>query len=127
MILKYRRSTRTHPEEVFPEPAYPNDIAIMENTLLEAEELLHRVEKETQPICLLINSSKTKFMHLNPTSGETLNAFDDSVIERVNEFLNVGSYTNTAHDVDSRTGKALEAICSHSQTYGHHHSIDQLR
>ena len=53
----------------------------------EADELLHRVERVTQPISLLLNSA----------------------IERAGEFLYLESSTNTAHDVDSRIGKAWGA------------------
>ena len=55
-------------------------------------------------------------MHLNLTFSE----FDGPIIERVNEFVYLESYTKTAHaahDVDTRIAKARAAIYSLSQVW----------
>lgn len=49
---------------------------------------------------------KTKFTHLNPTSEEKLHALDGSEIEKVDDFLYLGGYTNLAHDIETKTCKA---------------------
>ena len=63
-------------------------------------------------------------MHLNLTFSE----FDGPIIERVNEFVYLESYTKTAHaahDVDTRIAKARAAIYSFHK-YGHQLN-EQLR
>ena len=112
-----RRQSRRHPEEVLSELAYADDIALLDNTLKEVEDLLHRVEEAAQSIGLFLNASKTKYMHLNPTSDELLHALNGSEIEKVDDFLYLGSYTNTPHDIDTRIGKAWGAIHSLSKVW----------
>ena len=105
ITLKRQQSTR-HLEKVLPELAYADDIALLENTIKEAEELLHGVEVAAQSIGLFLNADKTKFMHFNAASNDQMHALDGSVIEKVDDFLYLGSYTNTEHDVDTRINKA---------------------
>jgi len=65
--------------------AYADDIALIEKTLSKA--LLHCVERESQTIGLFLNSTKTKVIHLNPTSDDSLYAIDGSIVEKFDEFL----------------------------------------
>ena len=81
----------------------------------EAEDLLHRVEVAAQSIGLFLNADKTKSMHLNASSNDQMHALDGSEIEKVDDFLYLGSYTNTEHDVDTRIGKAWGALNSLSK------------
>ena len=71
-----------------------------------------RVEKACQDIGLFLNASKTKYMHLNPSTDSTLVATDGSVIERVDDFKYLGSYTDTAHDMDVRIAQSWSALHS---------------
>ena len=78
----------------------------MENTIKEAEDLLHKVESAAQSIGLFLIVAKTKIMMLNATSERRVHALDGSEIEKVEHFLYLGWYINSAHDVDNRIGKA---------------------
>ena len=89
----------------------------MENTLREAEDLLHRVEKETKTIGLFLNAGKTKFMHLNPTSEVALHTLNGSEIKKFDDFLYLGGYTKTVRNIETRTGKAWGALHSLSKMW----------
>ena len=78
--------------------------------LKDAEDLLHRVEEAAQSIGLFSNAPKTKFMHLNPSNDAPLLALNGSVIEKMSDFLYLGSYSNTRHDIDTRIGKTWGAL-----------------
>ena len=82
--MKKRQSSR-HPEEVLSGLAYADDIALLENVFKEEEDLL---------------------LNLNPPSDDQMLYLDESEIEKVDDFLYLGSYTETSHDIDTRIGKA---------------------
>ena len=106
ITLKKRQSSR-QPEEVLSDLAYADDIAVLENVLKEAEDLLHRDEEASQSIGrLFLNAGKTKFMRLNPPSDDQMLSLDGSEIGKVDDFLSLSSYTETSHDIDTRIGKA---------------------
>ena len=106
ITLKKRQSSR-QPEEVLSDLAYADDIAVLENVLKEAEDLLHRDEEASQSIGrLFLNAGKTKFMRLNPPSDDQMFSLDGSEIRKVDDFLSLSSYTETSHDIDTRIGKA---------------------
>ena len=46
------------------------------------------------------------FMRLNPPSDDQMLSLDGSEIGKVDDFLSLGSYTETSHDIDTRIGKA---------------------
>ena len=102
---------------------------LLENVLKEAEDLPHRVEEASQYFGrLFLNAGKTKFMRLNPPSDDQMLSLDGSEIGKVDDFLSLGSYTETSHDIDTRIGKAwgslnalskvwLSPIISHSRVH----------
>ena len=109
LTLKRRRSSR-HPAEVIADLDFADDIALLEDNLLEAEVLLHKVEKASQEIGLFLNAPKTKFIHLNSSSNGVVHALDDSSIDQVEDFKYLGGYTETAHDIAIKVGQAWGAI-----------------
>lgn len=62
--LTKARSTR-HPAKTITDVDYADDIALLSDTIQEASELLHRVEKAAREIGLYINSDKTEFISFN--------------------------------------------------------------
>ena len=118
ITLKKRQSLR-HPEEVLSDLAYADDIALLENVLKEAEDSpLHRVEEASQSIDrLFLNAGKTKFMRLNPPSDDQMLSLDGSEIGKVDDFLSLGSYTETSHDIDTRIGKAWGGLNALSKVW----------
>ena len=111
LTLKRRRSRRT-PAQSLPELSFADDIALMEDTIYKAEALLHKVEIATQTIGLFLNAGKTKVLHINPTSNNTIHSLNGDEIEKVNDFLYLGGYTNTTREINTRIAKAWGALNS---------------
>ena len=109
LTLKRRRSRRV-PAEVLADLAFADDIALMEDTIDKAEPLLHKIEIATQSIGLFLNASKTKAMHLNPSSERNIHAMNGDEIEKIDDFLYLGGYTNSSRDINTRIGKAWGAL-----------------
>ena len=105
--MKKRQRSR-HPEEVLSGLAYADDIVLLENVFKEEEDLLPGVEDAAQSIGLFLNAGKTKFMRLNKPSDDQMLYLDESEIKKVDDFLYLGRYTETSHDIDTRIGKAWE-------------------
>ena len=63
--LKRRRSRRYSPERLS-DLDYADDIALLEDQINSAQELLTAVEKACQEVGLFLNAPKTKYIHLNP-------------------------------------------------------------
>ena len=111
LTLKRRRSSR-HPAVVLPDLDYADDIALLENTIKSAQDLLNRVEKACQDVGLFLNAPKTKYMHLNPLTNTTLVSSDGSPIELVQDFKYLGGYTDSGYDMNTRIGQAWSALNS---------------
>ena len=111
LTLKRRRSSH-HPAVVLPDLDYADDIALLENTIKSAQDLLNRVEKACQDVGLFLNAPKTKYMHLNPSTNTTLVSSDGSPIELVQDFKYLGGYTDSGYDMNTRIGQAWSALTS---------------
>ena len=111
ITLKRRRSRRV-PAERLPDLDYADDIALLEDTILAAQNLLLKVEKACQDVGLFLNAPKTKYMHLNPSTDTKLYSSDGSEIERVDDFEYLGSFSDTSHDMEVRIAKAWSALNS---------------
>ena len=117
ITLKRRRSRR-YPEEALAELAYADDIALMENSLLEAESLIHKIESATQSIGLYLNAGKTKFIHINPTSDiEKIHALNGDEIDKVEDFQYLGGFIDSSNDINIRIGKAWGALNALSRVW----------
>ena len=116
LTLKRRRSRRA-PPKLLPDLAFANDIALMEDNINKAEAFLRKVEIATQSIGLFLKASKTKVMHLNPTANNIIRSLNGHEIEKVDDFLYLGSYTNTTRDIKSRITKAWGALNSFSRIW----------
>ena len=110
LTLKRRRSSH-HPAVVLSDLDYADDIALLENTIKSAQDLLNRVEKACQDVGLFLNAPKTKYMHLNPLSNTTLVSSDGSPNELVQDFLE-DNYTDSGYDMNTHIGQAWSALNS---------------
>lgn len=126
LTLKRRRSRR-FPAEVLADLDYADDIALLEDTIATAQDLLNRVEKSCQGIGLFLNVTKTKYMHLNPSTDEQLCSFDGSPIECVTDFKYLCSYTDSEYDMKIRIGLAWSSLYSLYRKYGKHQLREKLK
>ena len=60
--------SRRYPAENFADLDYADDIALLEDCIEAAQDLLKRVEKACQEVGLHLNTPKTQYRHLNPSS-----------------------------------------------------------
>ena len=111
LTLKRRRSSR-HPAAVLADLDYADDIALLENTIKSAQDLLNRVEKACQDVGLFLNAPKTKYMDLNPSTNTSLVSSDGSPIELVQDLKYLGGYTASGYDMNTRIGQAWSTLNS---------------
>ena len=84
---------------------YADDIAILANTLAQAETLLHSLERTTGGIGLHVNARKTEYMCLNQTGD--LSTLGGSSLKLVAKFTYIGSsVSSTEKDIDTPLAKA---------------------
>ena len=111
LTLKHRPSSH-HPVVVLAALDYADDIALLENTIKSAQDLLNCVEKAYQDVGLFLNAPETKYMYLNPSTNTSLVSSDGSPVELVQDFKYLGGYTNSGYDMNTRIGQAWSALNS---------------
>lgn len=84
--------------------------ALLEDSITSAGAFLHRVEQASQAVGLHLNASKIKLMGINSSSEDPLRALDNTVIEKVDDFKYLGSWTNTSYDIECRKAQAWRAL-----------------
>ena len=107
-----RKGGRRVPPEKLAELAFADDIALIEDTINKAESFLHKIETATQKIGLFLNASETKAMHFNPSVESHIHALNGDKIEKVDDFLYLGGYTNSSREINTRIGKSWNALNS---------------
>ena len=85
---------------------FANDIALLSDTLLQAQNLLSRVERAADSVGLQMNDSKTKFMAYNIKDDVTLVTKTGSHLEQVKDFQYLGSWVDES-EKDFKIHKAL--------------------
>ena len=81
---------------------------ILENTLNQAETLLHSLERAAAGIGLHVNAHKTEYMCYNQTGD--ISTLDGTPLKPVDKFTYRGSIKSTEKDIDTRLTKAWTAI-----------------
>ena len=89
LVLKRRRSRR-HPQQQLTDLDFADDIALFEETIRSAQNLLNRVEIACQSVGLFLNPSKTKYMKINSDDSTPITTSDGSVLEQVSDFKYLG-------------------------------------
>ena len=108
--LKKARSRR-HPAVTVTDADFADDIALISDTLDQAEKLLKRVQAAAKIIGLHINESKTEYMTFNIDTNISLMTLDDKELKHVDDFLYLGSWIHSSEkDVTSRIAKAWVAL-----------------
>ena len=109
IVLKRHRSRR-HPQQVLSDLDFADDIALIEATIVKAQDLLLRVETACQSVGLFLNAKKTKFMVVNSNETTPIRSSDGSDIEKVDDFKYLGGFTKTEKDLNTRLGQAWGAL-----------------
>ena len=104
-----KKRSRRHPAKTITNADYADDIAILANTLNQAETLPHSLERASAGIGLYVNAHKTEYMCYNQTGDIT--TLDGTPLKLVDKFIYLGSsVSSTEKDIDTRLTKAWAAI-----------------
>ena len=89
---------------------YADDLALMTNTITEAETLLHSLEKAAGDTGLFVNATKTEYICFNQPDG-IIRTLNGQPLKSVKTFTYLGSnIESTEKDVNIRLGKAWSAL-----------------
>jgi exonuclease III len=101
--------SRRHPAITITDADYADDLALMSDTITEAQSLLHSLETAAGDIGLYVNAGKTEFISYNQAGS--INTINGKALKSVNSFTYLGSnISSTEADVKMRIGKAWGAL-----------------
>ena len=104
-----KKRSRRDTAKTITDADYADDIAILANTLNQAETLLHSLERAAASIGLHVNVHKTEYMCYNQTGD--ISTLDGTSLKLVDKFNYLGSsISSTEKDIDTRLTKAWTAI-----------------
>ena len=110
-LTLHTQKSKRKPAEKLSDLDFADDIALLSDSLADAQAMLNRVEQSCQAVGLHLNSTKTKFMHINPKANAgQLKSSKNEPIELVSDFKYLGGYTATKYDIKYRTGQAWAAL-----------------
>ena len=103
------RQSRRVPAVTATDLDFADDLALLSNSIEQAEKLLHDLEHASDLVGLSMNVSKTKFININCPNG-SINSTDGRPIEPVEDFKYLGSYiSDSKKDFNTRKGMAWSA------------------
>ena len=100
---------RRYPAEIITDADYADDLALFADTIEEATQLLHILEKASGDVGLYVNAKKTEFMSFNLEGS--MKTLGGDTVKQVLDFIYLGSeVSDTESDVNIRIGKAWAAL-----------------
>ena len=103
-----KKRSRRYPAKTIIDADYADDIALLANTLNQAETLLRSLERAAAGISLHVNAHKTEYMCYNHTGD--ISTLDETSLKLVDKFTYLGnSVSSTEKDTDTRLTKAWTA------------------
>ena len=104
-----KKISRRDPAKTITDADYADDIAILANTPVQAETLLHTLERAAAGIGLYVNAHKTEYICFNQTGD--ISTLGGSSLKLVDKFTYLGSSVSSPEkDIDTRLTKAWTAI-----------------
>ena len=108
MTLTKARSRR-YPAITITDADYADDLALMADTIADAQSLLHSLEIAAGDVGLYVNAGKTEFISYNQDGS--INTLAGKDLKSVKSFVYLGSnVASTEADVKTRIGKAWGAL-----------------
>ncbi|KAL5249134.1 hypothetical protein ACHWQZ_G018093 [Mnemiopsis leidyi] len=119
LIITPRQSRRI-PAVTVTDLDFADDLALLSNTIQEAQSLLNDLEVAAEKVGLCMNSSKTEFMTINIDSEKaSIKSKGGHSLEHVDDFKYLGSYiADSKQDFNTRKGMAwtacikLQKVCT---------------
>ena len=100
-----------HPAITITDTDFADDLALISNTLEQAQLFLQRLESVAAQIGLHTNEKKTEFISFNQPQGDLI-TINGSKLKQVQDFLYLGSWVNTSReDREARIAMAWKALC----------------
>ena len=108
--IKPRRSTR-HPAQYLTDTDFADDIALISESLVNAQSLLQSLEQASNCVGLYLNEKKTEYMNkCNNDSDFIIKTIQDKLLKMVSDYVYLGSYISSSEkDFLTRKGKAWAA------------------
>ena len=104
-----KKRSRRYPAKTITDADYADDIAILANTLNQAETLLHSLERAAAGIGLQVNAHKTEIMCYNQTGD--ISTLNGTSLKLGHKFTYLGgSVSSTEKDIDTQLTKTWTAI-----------------
>ena len=105
------RQSRRLPAVKVTDLDFADDIALLSDTIQQAEKLLHDLEHAAELVGLSLNASKTEFITINiDPVDSSINSLNGVSIKHVNDFKYLGSYiADSRKDFNTRKGMAWSA------------------
>ena len=110
LTVNHRQSQRV-PAVTVTDLEFADDLALLSNTIQDAQSLLHDLEVVAEQVGLFMNTSKTEFMTVNIDHEEaSIQANNGDSLEHVHDFKYPGSYiADSRKDLNTRKGMAWTA------------------
>ena len=108
--IKTRRSTR-HPAQYLMDTDFADDIALISESLFNAQSLLQSLEQASNCVGLYLNEKKTEYMKkCSNNSDFIIQTIQDKLLKMVSDYVYLGSYISSwEKDFLTRKGKAWAA------------------
>ena len=104
-----KERSRRYPAQTITDADYADDIVLLANTPVQAENLLHSLEREAAGIGLHVNAGKTGYMCFNQTGD--ISTLNSSSLKLVDKFTYLGSsVSSTDTEINTRLSKAWTII-----------------
>ena len=104
------RQSRRIPAVTVTDLDFADDLALVSDTVQQAEKLLHDLESAASAVGLSLNASKTEYMTLNISDDSTVKSKNGAPIKQVEDFKYLGSFiADDRKDFNSRKGQAWSA------------------
>ena len=102
-------NSRRYPATTITDADYADDLALMSDTIYDAEVLLHSLERAAGDIGLFVNAGKTEYISFKQDGA--MKTLANKPLKSVDTFTYLGSnIASTEQDVNIRTGKARGAL-----------------
>ena len=89
---------------------FADDLALISDTIIHAENLLHSLEKAASLVGLSLNAQKTESMYINMNKDSVIKSHNGIDLRNVDDFKYLGSYiANDRKDFEVRKGLAWTA------------------
>ena len=108
--IQPRRSTR-HPAQYLTDTDFADDIALISESLVNAQALLQSLEQASNCVGLYLNEKKTEYVNkCNNNSDFIIKTLQDKILNMVSDYVYLGSFISSSEkDFLTRKGKAWAA------------------